>query len=384
MSVKAALQEWQAACEASTAQAARRPRQGVGGGSCSACRWAGASARRSRGATSFPRGAGTDPVAPPGAGSHRARTLTVATVSGERSITSPSAERPVFMPREVIDQRVVAVYFDKSRRRALANYGIQDGRVFDFVTAAPHRRPRVELPASSVPGHVVQALSGRSSFIVDLIGATAHVACARPISPHRRMTTVRPGLVFPWPASRRHGDRCGRAHDPGAVVLDRNRDRSRLRGGRHARRRSRSKTSIVRQIKLIVSFDAGNDYDQWARLLGRHLGKHLQANRLSWCRICPPPAARRQLSLQRCAQGRHRHRHDRPQPRPTTPWCRKAALQSGQVQLAGEPELTNQVCAAAELPVRKAEDLFGRGDGARRRPAIGAPQLSPGSWAKLC
>ena len=33
-----------------------------------------------------------------------------------------------------------------------------------------------------------------------------------------------------------------------------------------------------KQIRLIVSFDAGNDYDQWARLLARHLGKHLPGN----------------------------------------------------------------------------------------------------------
>ena len=62
---------------------------------------------------------------------------TVATVSGEAFYyISQRAERPVaFMPQEVIDQRVVAVYFDKSRRvERLANYGIRDGRVFDFVT----------------------------------------------------------------------------------------------------------------------------------------------------------------------------------------------------------------------------------------------------------
>src|SRR6267142_4845223 len=62
---------------------------------------------------------------------------TVATVSGEAFYyISQRAERPIaFMPQEVVDQRVVAVYFDKSRRvERLANYGIRDGRVFDFVT----------------------------------------------------------------------------------------------------------------------------------------------------------------------------------------------------------------------------------------------------------
>jgi len=62
---------------------------------------------------------------------------TVATVSGEAFYyISQRAERAIgFMPQQVVDQRVVAVYFDKKRRvERLANYGLQDGRVFDFVT----------------------------------------------------------------------------------------------------------------------------------------------------------------------------------------------------------------------------------------------------------
>ena len=62
---------------------------------------------------------------------------TVATVSGEAFYyISQRAERAVgFMPQQVVDQRVVAVYFDKNRRvQRLANYGMQDGRLFDFVT----------------------------------------------------------------------------------------------------------------------------------------------------------------------------------------------------------------------------------------------------------
>jgi outer membrane protein assembly factor BamE (lipoprotein component of BamABCDE complex) len=62
---------------------------------------------------------------------------TVATVSGEAFYyISQRAERAVgFMPQQVVDQRVVAVYFDKSRRvQRLANYGMQDGRLFDFVS----------------------------------------------------------------------------------------------------------------------------------------------------------------------------------------------------------------------------------------------------------
>src|SRR5260370_28888438 len=64
---------------------------------------------------------------------------TVATVSGEAFYyISQRAERPVgFMPQQVVDQRVIAVYFDKNRRvERLANYGLKDGKVFDFVSRA--------------------------------------------------------------------------------------------------------------------------------------------------------------------------------------------------------------------------------------------------------
>ena len=62
---------------------------------------------------------------------------TVATVSGEAFYyISQRSERPVnFMPQTVTDQRVVAVYFDKNRRvERLANYGLRDGKIFDFVS----------------------------------------------------------------------------------------------------------------------------------------------------------------------------------------------------------------------------------------------------------
>ena len=62
---------------------------------------------------------------------------TVATVSGEAFYyISQRSERPIgFMPQTVTDQRVIAVYFDKNRRvERLANYGMKDGRIFDFVS----------------------------------------------------------------------------------------------------------------------------------------------------------------------------------------------------------------------------------------------------------
>ena len=62
---------------------------------------------------------------------------TVATVSGEAFYyISQRADRPImFMQTEVTDQRVIAVYFDKQRRvQRLAEYGMKDGHLFDFVS----------------------------------------------------------------------------------------------------------------------------------------------------------------------------------------------------------------------------------------------------------
>ena len=62
---------------------------------------------------------------------------TVATVSGEAFYyISQRAERKVaFLQQEVVDQRVVAVYFDKARRvERLADYGRKDGKIFDYVS----------------------------------------------------------------------------------------------------------------------------------------------------------------------------------------------------------------------------------------------------------
>jgi outer membrane protein assembly factor BamE (lipoprotein component of BamABCDE complex) len=62
---------------------------------------------------------------------------TVATLSGEVFYyISQRSSRPVaFMNDKIIDQRVIAIYFDKNRQvRKLANYGLQDGKIFDFIS----------------------------------------------------------------------------------------------------------------------------------------------------------------------------------------------------------------------------------------------------------
>jgi outer membrane protein assembly factor BamE (lipoprotein component of BamABCDE complex) len=62
---------------------------------------------------------------------------TIATVSGEAFyyISQRTEQKAAFLNPQVVDQRVLAVYFDKERRVArIANYGVQDGKIFDFVS----------------------------------------------------------------------------------------------------------------------------------------------------------------------------------------------------------------------------------------------------------
>ena len=62
---------------------------------------------------------------------------TVATLNGEvfYYISQRSERKVAFLHQEVVDQRVIAIYFDQDRRvRRIANYGLQDGRIFDFIS----------------------------------------------------------------------------------------------------------------------------------------------------------------------------------------------------------------------------------------------------------
>jgi outer membrane protein assembly factor BamE (lipoprotein component of BamABCDE complex) len=62
---------------------------------------------------------------------------TVATIKGDvfYYISQKAQRSAAFMPYEVADQRVIAVYFDKERRvTRLADYGLKDGKIFDFVS----------------------------------------------------------------------------------------------------------------------------------------------------------------------------------------------------------------------------------------------------------
>jgi outer membrane protein assembly factor BamE (lipoprotein component of BamABCDE complex) len=39
------------------------------------------------------------------------------------------------VPPKVVDQRVIAVYFDNDRKvKRVAEYGLKDGKIFDFIS----------------------------------------------------------------------------------------------------------------------------------------------------------------------------------------------------------------------------------------------------------
>lgn len=62
---------------------------------------------------------------------------TVATVDGEVFYyISQKTKKVMFLKPEVVDQRVMAVYFDPKDKRVtrIADYGMKDGKVFDFVS----------------------------------------------------------------------------------------------------------------------------------------------------------------------------------------------------------------------------------------------------------
>ncbi|MBS9476472.1 outer membrane protein assembly factor BamE [Ancylobacter radicis] len=62
---------------------------------------------------------------------------TVATVDGEVFYyISQKAKKVMFLRPEIIEQRVLAVYFDPKDKRVtrIADYGLKDGKVFDFIS----------------------------------------------------------------------------------------------------------------------------------------------------------------------------------------------------------------------------------------------------------
>jgi outer membrane protein assembly factor BamE (lipoprotein component of BamABCDE complex) len=62
---------------------------------------------------------------------------TTSTVGGDAwyYITQQTVRPVLFMDPKIVDQRVLAIYFDKQKKvTRIANYGMKDGKVFDFVS----------------------------------------------------------------------------------------------------------------------------------------------------------------------------------------------------------------------------------------------------------
>ena len=119
-----------------------------------------------------------------------------------------------------------------------------------------------------------------------------------------------------------------------------------------------------KQVRIIVSFDAGTDYDQWARLIARHLGRHLDGH--------PSLVVQNMGAAGGILATNHLFNvapHDgtvigmigRNLPYFALMQEANARYEPAKFNWIGSPELTNRVCTAYERSaVRKAEDLFER------------------------
>jgi tripartite-type tricarboxylate transporter receptor subunit TctC len=119
-----------------------------------------------------------------------------------------------------------------------------------------------------------------------------------------------------------------------------------------------------KQVKVIVSFDTGTDYDQWARLIIRHLGKHLDGHPSFVVQNMGAAGgilATNHLFNVAAADGTIIGMIGRNLPYFALVQEANARYDPVKFNWIGSPELTNRVCTAYERSsVRKAEDLFER------------------------
>ncbi|MCE1236940.1 MAG: outer membrane protein assembly factor BamE [Hyphomicrobiales bacterium] len=62
---------------------------------------------------------------------------TTSTIGGEAFyyISQHASRKVAFLNQTTVDQKVLVVYFDdKGKVKEIANYGLQDGKVFDFIS----------------------------------------------------------------------------------------------------------------------------------------------------------------------------------------------------------------------------------------------------------
>jgi tripartite-type tricarboxylate transporter receptor subunit TctC len=117
-----------------------------------------------------------------------------------------------------------------------------------------------------------------------------------------------------------------------------------------------------KQIRFIVAFAAGTDYDTWARLIARHLGDHIPGRPAVVVEDMPAAGGIVAANdLYNIAE------HDgtvigiigRNLPYEALVQDQGIRFDPVKFNYLGSPELTNRVCVAYETaPVKKAEDLF--------------------------
>ncbi len=96
---------------------------------------------------------------------------TTSTVGGDAwYYITQKTDRPVlFMDARITDQRVLAIYFDKDKRvERIANYGLQDGKLFDFVSrTTPTGGAEFELPDRPIQEHAEVRLEAGAILILE-------------------------------------------------------------------------------------------------------------------------------------------------------------------------------------------------------------------------
>lgn len=119
-----------------------------------------------------------------------------------------------------------------------------------------------------------------------------------------------------------------------------------------------------KQVRFIIASDTGGDYDQWARMIARHMGKHLPG-KPTFVPLNMPGGGMLTATnyLFNVAEkdglvigmiGRNL---------PNQALLKHSSVRFDPLKFnwLGSPELTNRVCVAKEgVPVQKAEDLFQR------------------------
>ncbi|MDR3495123.1 MAG: outer membrane protein assembly factor BamE [Ancalomicrobiaceae bacterium] len=84
---------------------------------------------------------------------------TTSTIGGESYyyISQRTERNMAFATPSVVDQRVLAVYFDdKGIVKEVANYGLQDGKIFDFIS----RRTKTTGQDTGLLGQILKASPG--------------------------------------------------------------------------------------------------------------------------------------------------------------------------------------------------------------------------------